>query len=507
MRKPIPISLLFTCFFYLQNACSQQLSSGSGTYIRVGNGTRLALHGLDFTNNGQINNLGKIVLDSGSLTNQGHFQNLDTLELAGDLTSGFNFFNFNPASVRFTGTSNSILHGELNAWQLVLDKTNASLSLDGPLFINGNLHFDAPDNHLFVNDWWLQLASDATVSGSGQEAFIVTNGTGPVIKSFFSGSFTFPTGFSASEFNPLTVVQNGDPDGISVRCTENQLGEGENGTPLASEGVDAAWAVSENIAGGSQLDLTVQWSATDELPAFNRNNCAVGKWDGAAWDFGTLVGSAASGSNPYSAGRSGLGGLGVFAVRSGTALPLELLDFQAIALNGQDAMLTWQTAHEVGVSHFEIERSIDGLGWATVGQTKSRGGATSEMVHYDFTDSGVARQRLSSPAVYYRLKMVDEDVWFQYSPVRSVEFPLGETQAWSVFPNPCPGFFYVKNMAPKHPESPVRLAVYAAAGQLMLETEWQEEAQDVRSWPTGIYRLGLYQDGRLVYANLLNINN
>ncbi|HET9503492.1 MAG TPA: hypothetical protein VFO93_08120, partial [Hymenobacter sp.] len=72
-------------------------------------------------------------------------------------------------------------------------------------------------------------------------------------------------------------------------------------------------------------------------------------------------------------------------------LPVVLVDFTAQAVANRDALLRWGTASEKNNDHFDIERSLDGVRFATIGQLAGHG-TTSAASSYTFTDANVAAQ-------------------------------------------------------------------------------------------------------------------
>jgi len=110
-----------------------------------------------------------------------------------------------------------------------------------------------------------------------------------------------------------------------------------------------------------------------------------------------------------------------------SAQPVELIDFQARKYDQTSARLDWRTAVEIDFDVFEIERQ-NAENWERIGVETGvapyGGGAT-----YRFFDHAP-----SAPTTYYRLKMVDDDGSFAYSPIRSVQFDSGGSVR--IFPNP-----------------------------------------------------------------------
>ncbi len=90
-------------------------------------------------------------------------------------------------------------------------------------------------------------------------------------------------------------------------------------------------------------------------------------------------------------------------------LPLKLISFKANS-NNENIVLQWQTSNEVNVSHFEIERSINGTEFSYVG---SMNAINKDINYYSYSDKNTTGSR----TLYYRLKMKDLDGKFEYSPV------------------------------------------------------------------------------------------
>jgi hypothetical protein len=114
-------------------------------------------------------------------------------------------------------------------------------------------------------------------------------------------------------------------------------------------------------------------------------------------------------------------------------LPVVLSSFEATWAAGAPA-LTWTTASETNNHYFAVERSLDGVAFATVGQRAGAGTATAAH-HYQFADAAGAA--LGAATLYYRLRQVDMDGTATYSPVRTVAVPAAAgTFGAVVFPNP-----------------------------------------------------------------------
>ncbi|UYZ64510.1 T9SS type A sorting domain-containing protein [Hymenobacter weizhouensis] len=116
-------------------------------------------------------------------------------------------------------------------------------------------------------------------------------------------------------------------------------------------------------------------------------------------------------------------------------LPVTLTAF-AVAASGQDAKLTWSTAQELNNDRFEVERSLDGASFERVGSVQGKG-TTSVASTYTYVDAKAGR--LSLKPIYYRLRQVDLDGTFSYSPVRTVRFERPAKMSIALYPNPHTG--------------------------------------------------------------------
>ena len=74
------------------------------------------------------------------------------------------------------------------------------------------------------------------------------------------------------------------------------------------------WIINEGTTGGSNVNVTLQWSAAQELPDFTRTKSYVMQHNGTGWIAGTP--SVAPGADPYTLGKTGVTTFGAFAVQT-----------------------------------------------------------------------------------------------------------------------------------------------------------------------------------------------
>lgn len=129
-----------------------------------------------------------------------------------------------------------------------------------------------------------------------------------------------------------------------------------------------------------------------------------------------------------------------FGLQPAFALPITLSHFSANKLGERSTKLDWRTSSEINSSHFEIQRSVDGIEWAHLGDVAAAGNSTSTR-SYDFIDDKLPLGRSKNQIFYYRLRMVDQDGAFKYSDIRGVNFNINDRGDVSIYPNPAAQFF------------------------------------------------------------------
>lgn len=234
-----------------------------------------------------------------------------TVTVQGDVTSS--------ADIQGTGTllmkGSSLQNLNMNGFSIAnlqIDNAN-NVSLGGAAQINNSATFTT--GKVQLNGFSLTLGSTATLSGFDNSRYFITNSTGQLIRNGLGATaFTFPVGFDGSSYNPLTVTQNGTADNIGVRVLQNVQTAGGSGAAMVKEVVDASWAITETVAGGSNLTVQASWNGTDELTGFNRAKTGLSFFDGTTWDMTNAMTGAASGTGPYTVSRSAITATGVFAV-------------------------------------------------------------------------------------------------------------------------------------------------------------------------------------------------
>ena len=108
-------------------------------------------------------------------------------------------------------------------------------------------------------------------------------------------------------------------------------------------------------------------------------------------------------------------------------LAIRLQSFTGIANDCKSVTLNWRVSDAVNFSHFEIERSINGIDFITRG-----------IINYNaaITDYEFSENYLDKGSYQYRLKMIDENGNSIYSPVVFIRLDCNLQKILLIYPNP-----------------------------------------------------------------------
>lgn len=114
----------------------------------------------------------------------------------------------------------------------------------------------------------------------------------------------------------------------------------------------------------------------------------------------------------------------------GLTLPIHLLQFSG-TLYHETAQLQWKTELEKDFSHFNIQRSFDGVNFSKIGNVMGAGNGNRN--DYFYTDNDLKNQQLQK--VFYRLQLMDKNGHFTYSNIIRFDWKqIGTTI--NIYPNP-----------------------------------------------------------------------
>lgn len=201
------------------------------------------------------------------------------------------------------------------------------------------------------------------------------------------------------------------------------------------------------------------------------------------------------GASPIGLSRGGFNGFSAFGLAAAdvTPLPIELMDLNAQGIVDHIAV-TWNVASESNFSHYELERSEDGLAFEHLVDINGVGNTLNEQ-SYSYDDYEV---RYSQP-YYYRLKNVDLDGAFDYSPVVSGSISKSinsfEDVSLALYPNPTTSEFVVSLYSGN--DRDIEIKIYNSIGKSienksLIVSEGNTLLKVVsESWAPGVYYIEL----------------
>ncbi len=181
-------------------------------------------------------------------------------------------------------------------------------------------------------------------------------------------------------------------------------------------------------------------------------------------------------------------GISCLAGVDADVLPVSYLNFSALPL-GKVAVLNWATARETANQGFQVQHSINGRDFTTIGFVEAAGaGADYDFKHIDPV-SGIN---------YYRLSQVDIDGTQDISVVRSVNFS-GVATEWSVFPNPVKDLLTVSGVIINEGTG---LRLYDGKGREVARENGVNQLS-VAKLPAGVYVLEVMEGAKISHQRVV----
>lgn len=373
-------------------------------------------------------------------------------------------------SIQQTGTGlppsvDSLVINNVNGVALSATQTvNRKLTLG-----NGNLNTGIYD---------LTLQPAAIISGASANGYVGTHDTAALsgvlrrTVSTSGGTVLFPVGNSRfrGSYTPASITMSGGTtDIISVSVFSGVRKNGFTGADVTTHAVNKTWIISEAVAGGSNVSVQLQWNDSMELPSFIRSSTGISHHNGISWNMPASASyTAASGSNPYTAIRTGITSFSLFVVGdsvSGSTLPVKLISFTGKFVNNE-TLLNWKTTSEINNNHFSIERSADGIIYEEIGSLNGAG--TSAVARsYNYTDEHI--RDISDLVLYYRLKQVDHNGEASvYGPVVITKnMVTGNAINITAFPNPVKDAIHLQVV--NHDGGNIHISLYNMQGDIVAE--------------------------------------
>lgn len=160
--------------------------------------------------------------------------------------------------------------------------------------------------------------------------------------------------------------------------------------------------------------------------------------------------------------------------------------------DGNSVVLEWTTMSENNNDYFEIERSVDGINYVTIGYVSGAGDSNGR-IDYSFSDNAPEQGQL-----YYRLSQVDFDGKRDYADKVVALVYAGDEADWlTVVPNPTHGLFRI-NVSAGMADGTVRLMSQSGQVVRIFEIEGYEQSLDISDLPDGVYILQYVSNSKVL---------
>jgi hypothetical protein len=256
--------------------------------------------------------------------------------------------------------------------------------------------------------------------------------------------------------------------------------------------VGVTWDINKSTANaGSGINMTVQWESSQERNSINSYKLNHYNSSTPAWEFASGTSATPSGSTTKTMTHTGYTGtFSPFAIgQDVTPLPVTLLTFEA-EKSGADALLTWTTANETNNSHFEVLKSLEGQTWEKIGEVTGVG-TSYQQNSYEYIDYQFAGY------AYYKLRQVDYDGNYSFSPIRMLSSSNGTVERPSVvYPNPSKGSINLQAAEGS------RYEVYDVLGKLQNQGQ-VKGLQSIENLSTGVYTIKVITANQIEFLKVV----
>ncbi len=335
--------------------------------------------------------------------------------------------------------------------------------------------------------------NDIVMEGVSNDGYVqgpvrrVTNSTDP---------YYFPIG-DGGVFRTLALIpENSSSAVFEATYFSGAFSNTTTGALLSGISLDEYWRVN-TISGTTAAQVALSLNGAISGAGYT-DGIVVSYFDGSRWQ-SSYTGDA--GSNIVTPGDVTTGTAltdyttasryYTFGFGSATILPIELLYFKVAKGNLNTAVLQWGVTRESTPVAFEVERSLNGVNFATIANV-----AATDAETYQFHDN-----ELPAGTVYYRLNMKDIDGSVKYSDIQYIVNNIAVNKV-QLFPTVTSAQTQLKIESVKN--SRVTIVITDNQGKIVQRTPIQVSAGaqnvpvNVQSLANGLYYVSLIlEDGQL----------
>ena len=216
-------------------------------------------------------------------------------------------------------------------------------------------------------------------------------------------------------------------------------------------------------------------------------NYVAPQWDGTHYAGPTGMAGGTTNYVELTGITSFSGGSGAVILVPTIILPVELLSFEG-STDNRSNFLRWETRVEQGTSHFNVQRSKDGVSFNSIGTVAAQGGTQNSK--YTFDDLAPLNGEN-----FYRLEIADADGKSTLSNTVMLNLST-EASGYTFYPNPSTEVIHYQFTADS--KETLEIEVFDMYGKLLASTEFVSEIGltkipvNLRDYPIGSYLIRVH---------------
>lgn len=308
-----------------------------------------------------------------------------------------------------------------------------SIRNDGQFTID-NMTFLGNNEYLLLGEFACDIDMEGSVRLSIETGFLeantITGESNDRIITGSAGTYIKSEHANVGTNNPFGGI------GVELQSANQSLGNTTiyrryTSIPIGDDNTASILRYYEIIPENDEdLDATARFYFYNyDLNGYSASELELFRLDDVTNEWSNAGGTLTTDTDYYYIEQSGIDSFSTWAIGpNSVVLPVKLVFFDAEAIDNTVVYTSWQTASEVNNSHFEVERSQNGLDFEYLGQV-SGNGTTSQIQNYNLTDA-----QPYDGTSYYRLKQVDFNGQFEYSDIQQVF--IERESGIVLYPNP-----------------------------------------------------------------------
>ncbi len=418
------------------------------------------------------------------------------VENAGTLTGVAN------STLEMAGTNDAVLAaGTYNLANLKINKTAGSVAANSEIKVDGE--FAIFGGILSMNNHTLVLGSNATTSYDNNNTTAYVDGE---MSKTGTTSIVFPIG-NNNRRAMVGIEPNNANASTRFTAGYTYVPKDPDAEPTAPDPMDAEmvrvskmdnWQISGS--NGASAYVTLYWDDGDISEITKLEYLTIAHWNGSKWEMlpASATGNPKSGQIRTNAPVSSFSPFTFGSTEvTENPLPVEIVDFTGLQ-SDNTVVLEWTTLSEKDNDFFEIERSTDGINFATIGFVQGAGNSVEKLA-YNFADNAPESGR-----AYYRLSQVDYDGTRSYADrLVSVVYAADRDIRLTIVPNPTRGLFNV--LVKGASEGVAKLLSQSGKPIRIVEIHLSDELIDISDLPNGIYILQYQTGDNVVHERVVKL--